>query len=640
MALDNEFYVLADEEYLGELALSVAEEYIRFMSISPAKARSQALAQQHLEAAQYMSQEGRYESARSQWLKAAELLEDAECFSDSQDAWMRAGLAAFRAKAFVQAQEDLKQAVIKARQFNMPIELAISLSHLGMAAAKTDSEMAVVAWRESLELAKVNEIEGLISVVALNLGRTLMRIHRYSEAKIAFEDALEVAKSSEDYRSIADILNALGDIFRAQDGHEHSTDIYQEAFEAAHLAGDVGLMAQSLANLGNAFRILGDLERAEARLSSSLSFAKALGDQVGMASCHTNLGNVYAAKGEHDLAQREYMAALTLHKRLKNEGGLVGVLANLGSLRAAKGDIEGAKRFYQEALGKLGDEHARVRADLLTLLGQLEAKSGHLGQARDLFEAALMAAKQADYYASQVRLGVCQAALLLAEGSVLQALAAYENALRDIDNLESVSDRVMGWLAYADAALVAARYDLVPEVLANARALVGATVESRTQRERLDVDTMSARVAWLRQPTPEHEGVLAASQAQFTIAGRNGDAWGVALVRWDSAAPSDLPKAEIQAARDWADQHHLIPMRIEFESLLAVAQGATPELFEPWLQSLEERGLRLVWLKVARRQVLLMPEAMRHTRLIDLISKAKQLGAEAEALRLEKMLQA
>jgi tetratricopeptide (TPR) repeat protein len=603
--------------------------------------RALALAEQHVEAAQYMTVEERFAEAHAQWLKAAALYDEAAEHEGQQLAWMRAGLLSQKLDEVGRALDELTQAVGLARAPGSERSLAIALSHLATLHAQSDRPReAAEGWNEALSLAEVVGEEALVGAIANNLARLMLDRGELAEAEVAFEKARAAALKSDDQLGIASAHNALGEIARSRGQDERAKELFERAFDGAHMAQDIPLMALTLDNLGNTLRQLGDLERAEQRFQSALAFANVLGDGIAIARTHTNLGNIAAARGLLDDAQRYYTKALSLDKRNQQLQATLGNLVNLANLRSTRGDFAGAKKFYEEALAKLPTSAVRTIADLETMLGQLEARLGHLDDAEQLFTRAATRAKASGHHAASARLAMNLAALAHARGDLHSALDGYRRAVGLLDQYGSPSDRVMGHLVVADLALARNLIDLAEAAVgqAEARLEVLRGDDEGPVREALDVDAMKARLAFARHPDDEARQRMEATAEDFINAGRSADGMGQLLTLLDEDTALEARLTRIHECLTWAEKQGVEPLVLELKSLEALATRADLGALDPLMTRAADLGLKLVALRIGRRRAALL---LAHGRdddaalsLSDLIANAKALGADAECIRL------
>lgn len=609
--------------------------------------RSLALAEQHVEAANYMTAEGRYAEAHAQWHHAATLYEEAAYREGQCLAWMKAGLCSQKVGDTTRAADELAQAIVLARAPGTERTLAIALSHRAtLFATGGDVAAAAEGWNEALSLANELDDNELIGAVANNLARLMLERGELDQAERAFSQARAASERADDLIGLAAIDNALGEIARQHGDHEAARELFERAFDSAHIAGDTAAMGLALNNLGNALRQLGDLERAEQRFQSALAFANVLGDGLAIARTHTNLGNIAAARGRLDDAQRHYLQALQLDKRNQQHQATLGNLVNLANLRATRGDFAGAKKFYEEALAKLPAGAARTRADLGTMLGQLEARIGHLDQAEALFAEALRQAEASHYQAAIARLSMNLAAIAHARGDLIAALDGYRRAVGLLDQHASPSDRVMGHLVVADIALARNIIGLAEAASTEAsrRLDLMRGEDEGALREALDVDAMKARVAFAKSPNDQTRADMEAAIEGFMEAGRVADALGQQLSLYDLDGDDEgleLRLPRIRESLTWAQKQNVDPLVLELSSLEALATRATPETIAPLTTRAQALGLKLVVLRLERRRAALLHHHECHTEaqalIASLIAMAKTLGADAEVLRLEKL---
>ncbi len=614
--------------------------------------RTLALAQQHVEAAQYMTSEQRFADAHEQWHLALGLLQEVGHTKEQQRAWMRAGLCSQKVAEPDRAASEFTRAIELARAPGLERELAISLGHLGtLLAHRGLSADAAAAWQEAVMVAEGLEEPAIVYTLAGNLGRLELGRGDLDRAESAFRRALSAAERDDNDAERGAWENALAEVLRARGLERDADPHFERAFQAAQNGGDIGLMSLVLANRGNLAKAMGNLETAAHLLQASYNLASVTGDGPAIARAHTNLGNLAMLQNALDDAQRHYTQALGLDKRNGQTHAVIGSLVNLGSLRVTRGDLEGGLKLYREALDKLGPlQSPRMTADVLALIGQVLGRMGDLEAASDHFTRALAAARTSSHSAAEARLAMNLAAIDFAHGEVTRALEGYRGALTLLEAHGEATDLLTGHLVTAECALAAHELDLAERHLEAAYKLLRAHApesdegdehHDHSMREYLDFQAIRTRLAWTRSRSNEDREHFSASIDALRQAGRMADAMGERLALLERLPENEGAKTQAEEGLRWAEKARLETMQLDFGSLLVLLERGEPEALSKLAVRAREKQLHLLALRIERRRVALLisrgerpdAEGLAHT----LSAEARTRGALAEVHALEEL---
>lgn len=616
--------------------------------------RALARGDKHFEEAERLLEDGYAEEAHEEFLSAAAAYEQAHERTRERQSYQRAGLTSARLGALERAGDELKRAVELARASGLERELAIALGHLGMISAQRGATSEAAArWHEAVEVAERGGALEIAGRLTNNLGQLELDRGALDAAERTFTGALELATRAEDAAECGAAESALGQIARRRGDDAKARAHLQRAQLALQEAGDVRGLAATFAHLGQIERAGGHLERSHNLFSAALRLASAVGDVVGVARAHTDLGNVAAARGQNAEARGHYRRALALERQRGGRSALtsiVGTLVNLANLLAVEGRLAEARDHYLEAdqaLRAYGP--SQTSADVLLLLGQVEARLGRLTDAEATFARATEVARASEHARGLARLALCRAALDHARGDIKQALDGYQGAIGDLERGGVASDIITGHLVLAECGLAVGDPTLASESTARAATLIAehlrtdGMTSSAPPRELLDVEAMRARIG-LQMPGDDGATRRRALNvvAALTDAGRHAEGWALRLVVADRAGRDDDREAALEIAEQ-AEALDLRPLAIDAltcAAAMAPDQEALKRL-ESALAEAHAMGLGLLVARV-RRRLLVVARALGDDERAERVHRealawAKSAGAAAEIARLERL---
>lgn len=527
--------------------------------------RSLALAQGHLEAAQYMEEAHRFDDARRQLALALTLIVDVGDTNSERDTWIKVAQVARRQGQLADAAEAFSHAIGLARVPGLEHELAVALGHLGVVEAQRGQPReAALAWHEALALATAMGAPHMVAPIATNLGRLELERGDIDEAERVFRRALTAADEADDNAERGAVYNALGEIARTRGDLDEARRLLDLALKFTQYTRDVGALAVTYANLGNIARATGNLGQAERFFTTDMRFCVAVGDMPGMARAHTNLGNVAAALGQVAKAREHYEKGLVLDRKFGLTKSVLGGHVNLASLLVIEGRLGEARAHYDAAVAQLRPMRSpRTLSDVLMLRGQLEARMGELAAAAVTLVEAQEQALLAQHRVGRARIALCIAALDHARGDVTRALVGYRETVAGLEAEGVVADIIMAYLAYAECAIAAGDDALVDALVAKARAKIG-----KDGREHLDLEALAVRANLARHALLARDGALA-TLAALHEAERTADALALALVIADAGHAPDDDRALAEDVVKRAGMLGLEPLVLDAESIVA-----------------------------------------------------------------------
>ena len=263
-------------------------------------------------------------------------------------------------------------------------EAAAAARHIGALAFLHDTEKALVAYREAVDLDPDNA-DGWN-----RLGQLLHRRGDLDNAEKALRRVLALGNRVDDQELLSIATGNLGILYYTRGDLDRAEAMYEKSLEIEEALGRKEGMANQYGNLGLLYKTRGDLDRAEEMYKKGLEIDEALGRKEGMAAHYGNLGSLYKTRGDLDHAEEMYEKSLEIDEALGRKEGMASNYGDLGSLYLTRGDLDRAEEMYRKNLEiekALGRKEGM--ANNYTAQGLLYSTRGDLDRAEEMYEKSL-----------------------------------------------------------------------------------------------------------------------------------------------------------------------------------------------------------------------------------------------------------
>ena len=142
-----------------------------------------------------------------------------------------------------------------------------------------------------------------------NLG-ALAFLHDSEKALVAYNEAVQLDPDD------ADGWNQLGSLRYRTGQIDGAFEAFERVLSLGNAVKDKSLIAIATGNLGNLYKTRGDLKKAEEFYLKSLALNAELGRKEGMARQYGNLGTLFEARGDVDLACENWAKSRDLYAEI------------------------------------------------------------------------------------------------------------------------------------------------------------------------------------------------------------------------------------------------------------------------------------------------------------------------------------
>jgi tetratricopeptide (TPR) repeat protein len=307
------------------------------------------------------------------------------------------------------------------------------LRRAGDAAKAAYANKAAIGYYERLAPLVADEER---AKVLLELGKVLVLVGHWDEARRVETDALELAESGGDRSSAAWCETALGEVARKQGEFDEASGRLERARVAFADLGEEEGLGRVLHLEGTLAAQRGETAVARERYEASLEIREALGDRESIADMLNNLGIMAEWEGDYGLGLSLHERALSLYTELGDRRSIARSKMNIGMNAMHREHASDALEAFQEAMRvnrEVGDpwEVALAHHNLANAARML----GDFSEARSQYAAGIRIYRE---YGDRWAL-----ALLLEDVAVLATLTGdSEVALELIGGAESLRDEI------------------------------------------------------------------------------------------------------------------------------------------------------------------------------------------------------
>jgi len=196
--------------------------------------------------------------------------------------------------------------------------------------------------------AKINDKNGLMDSY-YNLGFFYSDFEKYPNAIINYKKAIELAIELEDDQRLGMIYNNIGLLYQYIGAFDKANE-YQ--FNALRIKQNIvdNTISYTYLNIGLNYLQQKEYDKALEHYLIALDSLLILGDDEKVALCYNNIGKLYFEKGDWENAFDNYDLAYDLYIRLSDTASISGYYLSRGNVYMANGDLSKANSSFKSAL--------------------------------------------------------------------------------------------------------------------------------------------------------------------------------------------------------------------------------------------------------------------------------------------------
>ncbi len=326
--------------------------------------------------------------------------------------------------------EDIRRSITKETEVRVTTQLAISYNNLG------DHPKAVTLLKETLEVAKENDLNNLLGPIDSGLARVYRKLNECPICRGYAEKALDYFRGTGDWLGMAEAYREIALSYHQEGNSEKSLEYFELGIQIIGERSAPFMLGKLYTDMSGAYWFLRRPKDGIACLEKSIEFFERTEHALNSIIAYNNLGINLMLIGEWPRAEEMIKRALDLAID-KNHVHIAGILDSFGELKILRGDLDAAENYLDQAVS-LARERKRewYEAQALRNLSRCYLAQGEIEKAADKARETLELSRQIGdkHYANM-------AGLVLAESYLRQGGAAEcENTLQVIEENDPRSD--------------------------------------------------------------------------------------------------------------------------------------------------------------------------------------------------------
>ena len=326
--------------------------------------------------------------------------------------------------------EDNRSQLGKETQVRVTTQLAISYNNLG------DHPRAVTILKETLEVAKVNELNHLLGPIDIGLSRVYRKLNECAICRGYAEKALDYFREIGDWLGMAEAYREIALSYHQEGNSEKSLEYFDLGIQIIGDRSAPFMLGKLYTDMSGAYWFLRRPKDGIECLEKSIGFFDKTEHVLNSIIAYNNLGINLILTGEWPRAEAIIKRALDLAID-KNHVHIAGILDSLGELKILHGYLDDAETFLEQAV-RLARERKRewYEAQAMRNLARCYLAQGSIEKAKATAQETIKLCHEiGDKHYTNM------AGLVLAESCLLSGSATEcENALASIEESDPTSD--------------------------------------------------------------------------------------------------------------------------------------------------------------------------------------------------------
>src|SRR5687767_631290 len=326
--------------------------------------------------------------------------------------------------------EDIRGRLSKETQVRVTTQLAISYNNLG------DHPKAVTLLKETLEVAKENELNYLLGPIDIGLSRVYRKLNECPICRGYAEKSLAYFREKGDWLGMAEAYREIALSYHQEGNSEKSLEYFELGIQIIGDRSAPFMLGKLYTDMSGAYWFLRRPQDGIACLERSINFFERTEHILNSIIAYNNLGINLVLTGEWPRAEQIIKRALDLAIDTKHVHA-AGILDSIGELKILRGELEDAQNYLEQAVSVArGRKREWYEAQAMRNLARCYLVQGEFEKAIEKARETIDLCRQIGdkHYANM-------AGLVLAEGYLSQGLAGEcENYLQVIEENDPSAD--------------------------------------------------------------------------------------------------------------------------------------------------------------------------------------------------------
>ena len=239
--------------------------------------------------------------------------------------------------------EDMRSLISKETQVRVTTQLAVSYNNLG------DHPKAVTLLKETLEIAKENELNHLLGPIDSGLARVYRKLNECAICRDYAEKALAYFREKGDWLGMAEAYREIALSYHQEGNSEKSLEYFDLGIQIIGDRSAPFMLGKLYVDMSGAYWFLRRPQDGIECLEKSIGFFEKTEHILNSVVAYNNLGINLMLIGEWERAEDIIKRALDLAIDT-NHVHIAGILDSLGELKILRGDLVDAEDYLEQAV--------------------------------------------------------------------------------------------------------------------------------------------------------------------------------------------------------------------------------------------------------------------------------------------------
>ncbi|MEP7149264.1 MAG: sigma 54-interacting transcriptional regulator [Acidobacteriota bacterium] len=239
--------------------------------------------------------------------------------------------------------EDMRALISKETEVRVTTQLAVAYNNLG------DHPKAVTLLKETLEVAKENELNHLLGPIDSGLARVYRKLNECAICRDYAKKALAYFRQNGDWLGMSEAYREIALSYHQEGNSEKSLEYFDLGIQIIGDRSAPFMLGKLYTDLSGAYWFLRRPQDGISCLEKSIGFFEKTEHVLNSIIAYNNLGINLTLIGEWDRAEEIIKRALDLAIDT-NHVHIAGILDSLGELKILRGDLGDAEDYLEQAV--------------------------------------------------------------------------------------------------------------------------------------------------------------------------------------------------------------------------------------------------------------------------------------------------